>query len=263
MFLLHFRVHATSHAARPFRSRRKSTAAAVLALYGSFMPAAAVKGQSARIPAVRDSARITLPDAMRRALQANPELVARRLDVDIAEGQRTQARLIRSNPSVDLLTTGSSGTRPEFGISQEVEIGGQRGRRVAVASAGVARARLNTSNATRLTLADVERDFYRIVAAGRRAALADEVLALNERLSQVAIRQLREGEISKLDYNLTVIELGRSRSHALAAHRDQESASLEFKRLVGISSAVEIIPVYDSLHQHARIDSARGTVELR
>jgi cobalt-zinc-cadmium efflux system outer membrane protein len=262
VFLLHFLVHATAHAVRPFRNKRNRTAVATIALCTGFLPAAPVKAQSSRI-AVRDSARITLPDAMRRALQANPELAAARLDVDIAQGQLRQARLIRSNPSADLLTSGASGTRPELGISQEIEIGGQRGRRMAVASAGVSRARLNTSNATRIALADVERDFYRIVAAGRRAALADEVLALNERLSQVATRQLREGEISKLDYNLTVIELGRSRSQALAAHRDQESASLEFRRLVGISTQTVIIPVYDSLHRHARIDSARGTVELR
>jgi cobalt-zinc-cadmium efflux system outer membrane protein len=212
---------------------------------------------------VRDTVRITLTEARARAVRDNPELAAARFDVDIARGQLRQAGLIRANPSADFLTSGSSGTRPELGLSQEIEIGGQRGRRVAVARAGVSRARFSTANTTRVTLTDVERGFYRIVAAGRRAALADEVLSLVVRLAQVAERQLREGEISKLDYNLTVIELGRSRSQSLGAHREQDETSLEFRRLVGLPSDVGVVPVYDSLHQHARIDTARGTVELR
>ncbi|MES2178487.1 MAG: TolC family protein [Gemmatimonadota bacterium] len=267
MFLLYHQSHAEAHVILHSRHRRLHLARrtfSAFALLSSFVwPFVRAEAQQSRVPVPRDTARISLPDALTRALRANPELAATRLDIAVAQGQLRQARLIRSNPSADFLTTGSSGTRPEIGLSQEIEIGGQRGRRVAVANAGVARARLGTANATRVTLADVERDFYRIVAAGRRAALADEVLALNERLAQVAVRQLREGEISKLDYNLTVIELGRSRSQALGAHRDQESASLEFRRLVGIATDVVVVPVYDSLHRHARIDSARGTVELR
>ena len=267
MFLLYHQLHAEAHVILHSRNRRlqfaRRTFSAFALLSTVLWPTARAEAQRPLVPVPRDTARISLPDALARALRANPELAATRLDIAIAQGQLRQARLIRANPLADVLTTGSSGTRPEIGLSQEIEIGGQRGRRVAVANAGVTRARLGTANATRVTLADVERDFYRIVAAGRRAALADEVLALNERLAQVATRQLREGEISKLDYNLTVIELGRSRSQALGAHRDQESASLEFRRLVGIATDVVVVPVYDSLHRHALIDSARGTVELR
>ena len=211
----------------------------------------------------RDTVRITLSEARTRALRDNPELSAARLDIDIARGELRQAGLIRANPSADLLSSGTSGTRPELGFSQEIEIGGQRSRRVAAARAGVSRARFSTANTSRVTLADVERGFYRIVAGGRRAALADEVLSLVMRLAQVAERQLREGEISKLDYNLTVIELGRSRSQSLSAHREQDETSLEFRRLVGLPSNVGVVPVYDSLHYHARIDSAGGSVELR
>ena len=196
-------------------------------------------------------------------MRANPELAAARLDIDIARGQFRQAGLIRSNPSADLLGNGTSGTRPELGLSQEIEIGGQRGRRVAVARAGVARAQFSTSNASRIVLADVERTFYRVIANSRRTALADEVLALAQRLSEVAIKQLREGEISKLDYNLSMIELGRTRAQALAAHREEHATSLEFRRLIGEPSDVAVIPVSDSLHRHALMDSSRGTIELR
>ena len=228
-------------------------------------PLSRAHGQAVRraSESVRDTVRITLAEARSRAARGNPELAAARLDIDIARGLLRQAGLIRTNPSADVLTSGTSGTRPELGVSQEFEIGGQRGRRVAVARAGVSRAQFSTANAARVTLADVERGFYRIVAAARRATLADEVLSLVERLSQVAVRQLREGEISKLDYNLTVIELGRSRAQALAAHREQDGVSLEFRRLVGLPLNVAVVPVYDSLHHHARIDSVRGSVELR
>ncbi|MBI2795287.1 MAG: TolC family protein [Gemmatimonadetes bacterium] len=97
-------------------------------------------------------------------------------------------------------------------------------------------------------------------AASRRAELSRDVLALNERLSDVARRQLREGEISKLDFNLAVIELGRSRARTVGAARDRDDADLELRRLLGLDRRAVIQPIVDSAHRHLALDSTGAVV---
>ena len=214
-------------------------------------PAAALARREAS-----DTMRLTIADARAAALRANPELAATRLETEIARGLLRQAGVVRFNPSADVLSAGASGNGLELSVSQEVEIAGQRGARRAVARAGVARAQFTVADAARLTLADVGRAFYRAVAADRRAALATEVLQLNERLAQVSTRQLREGEISKLDYNLAIVEVGRARARALAARREQQQSVIALRRVTGLPAELPLIAVFDSsVHRHVVLDS--------
>lgn len=216
-----------------------------------------------RAQAPRDTLRLTLADARRRALTLNPELATARYDVTIARGQYRQASvLLRSNPSAELLGPGWEGTPSELAFTQELEIAGQRSARRTAAAAGISRSERATANTARVAIAETEAGFFRIVAADRRAALADEILALNERLAQVAIRQLDEGEISKLDYNLAVIELGRSRSRALAAQREREQTNITLRQLLALPPTVSLVPVLDSVHQHAVVDNVTGMVRV-
>ena len=216
-----------------------------------------------RLETPRDTLRLTLGEARRRALALNPDLAAARYDVAIARGQYRQASvLLRSNPSAEVLGPGRSGTSSELAITQELEVGGQRAARRTAADAGVTRAERGTANTARMVIAETEAGFFRIVAADRRAALAEEILALNERLAQVAIRQLDEGEISKLDYNLAIIELGRSRSKALSARRERQETNIVLRQLLAVPATVSIAPVIDSVHRHAVIDNATGMVRV-
>ena len=200
---------------------------------------------------------MTIEGAHAAALRANPELAAARLDIDVARGELRQAGILRFNPVGDVLGLGSTGTMSEVSLGQEVEIAGQRGVRRAVARAGVNRAAASVADVARTTIVDVTRSFYRSVTADRRADLANEVLALNERLAQVAIRQLREGEISKLDYNLSMVERGRAQARSYAARREQQQSLIELRRVVGLTPNTPIRVVFDSsVHRHATIDSA-------
>ena len=201
-----------------------------------------------------DTVRLSLGEARARALQANPELLASRLDTAIARGALRQAGILRFNPSADVLGT-TTGNEVEAGISQEIEIFGQRGVRQAVGRAGLESAVARVANTTRLTIGTVDRTFYRLVSATQRTDLAREVLALNERLADVAQKQLNEGEISRLDYNLAVVELGRARARTLATGREHEQATIELGRLTGIPRA-PIRPVVDSAELRTVRDSS-------
>jgi cobalt-zinc-cadmium efflux system outer membrane protein len=203
-----------------------------------------------------DTVRLALVDVRARALRFNPELAAVRLDTAIARGTLRQARLLPFNPTATVLLPGTgAGSRVNASLSQEIEVFGQRGLRVAGAMAGVDRAAAGIADARRLTLGDVDRAFYRFIAATSRLTLAEEVLSLNARLADVAARELKAGQISRLDENLAVVELGRSRARALAARREREQTDIELKRLTGIPMAAIFVPVLD-LSQHLPNDTS-------
>ena len=245
------------NAPRPARSRENPSIDTELvrtALVAAFLIGTAATPMHrgvAQTPArpVTDTVRLTLDDARARALRANPELVAARFDTAIARGELGQASLpLRFNPVGDVLGA-RGGNGLEAGISQELEVFGQRGVRVGARRAGVERATAGVANATRLVIGAVDRTFYRLVSTSRRLALAEEILGLNQRLADVAQRQLAAGEISRLDFNLAVVELGRSRSRMLTARRERVQTALELERLVGLPRGTPLTPVFDpSVH---------------
>lgn len=219
---------------------------AVLTLTSLVSSAAALDAQSRAGSSSPDTLHLTLTEARVRAIRANPELLAARLDTAVARGQLRQARVIRFNPIADVVAR-PSGDELEASVSQEIEIFGQRGTRIAVGRAGLEGADAGVTNTMRVVVGQVDRTFYQLASAAQRSKLSEEVLALNTRLADVAGRQLREGEISRLDYNLAVVELGRARARALATRREQQRAGIELVRLLGMPRGTAVAAVPDSV----------------
>lgn len=186
-------------------------------------------------------------------------MAAARLDTAIARGVLRQAGVLRFNPSADFLGT-TTGNEVEVGASQEIEIFGQRGARLSAGRAGLQGAVASVANANRLAIGALDRTFYRLVSATQRTDLARDVLALNERLADVASRQLNEGEISRIDYNLAVVELGRARARALATRREREQATIELGRMIGVPQGTSILPVLDSAELRTGRDPAHARI---
>jgi outer membrane protein, heavy metal efflux system len=169
-------------------------------------------------------------------------LRAARFGISVARGNLLQASVLLPNPTLDVLTRGEGA---ELGFTQEIEIAGQRGARRRAARAGIVRTGAAVTDIARLTIAEVDRGFFRLVAAHRRAALADDVLALNERLAGFAERQLAAGGISRFEFNLATVEFGRSRARALTARRELEATASEFRELLGLSPGTALIAITD------------------
>ena len=189
---------------------------------------------------------MSLAEIRQLFLAKSLDLAASRMDTAIASGAFRQARLLRFNPSLGIVAP-TSGKAAEPEITQEIEIFGQRGQRVAAARAGMQQASAGIHDVSRRTIGELDRAFYRLGSATRQASLAEEVLALNSRLSEIAGRQLTAGEISRLDYNLAVVELGRSRARALAASRLRHTSSIELARIAGLPVTTVLVPVTDSV----------------
>lgn len=197
----------------------------------------------AQSPSPTDTLRLTLSDARALALRANRDLRAARVDTAIARGELLQASVFfRSNPTVDVL---AGGPGPEIGLGQEIEIAGQRAARRFAAIAGFQRAEAGILDTTRLTLASVDRFFFRLAVASQRANLAEQGRLLNERLAEAAGRQLDAGKISRLESNLAVVELGRARARSLLFQREREEFASALRELLGLPPRQPIAPVVD------------------
>ena len=199
-----------------------------------------------------DTLHLTLDSARALAIRGNLDLAVAAAGVGIAAGRLKQARTYPFNPVLDVAPVSGD---VEVGLSQEIEIAGQRRERGRAARFDVDRAEYTRNDAVRVLIADVDRAFYQVFAVSRRLEFAREVLALNERLRDFAMRQLKEGKISKLDFNLVNIELGRSKSRSIAVARERNATELELRRLLSFSSPLAIMPVVDSTQLRVRRDS--------
>jgi len=207
----------------------------------------ALAGRSAaqvtRSAAPGDTLTLSITDVQRLAIRQNPSLLATRQETAIAEGALRQARLYQFNPELDHQVVGGSvGSKRQYQLvaTQEIEWAGQRGLRIGAARVGRNRASAVVQNAGRLTLAAASAGFYRALAAERRLSVARDAMALTERLISAVRTQLAEGEISTMEANLAEIEAGRARGRVLAARREETSASLELRQLIGLTPHLPI-----------------------
>jgi cobalt-zinc-cadmium efflux system outer membrane protein len=122
----------------------------------------------------------------------------------------------------------------EAALSQRVEIGGQRGARMAAARAalGAAEARLAATR-TRI-LAEVREALGRAAAAAMRAAMAQDSLRFSEQAAEAAERRFQAGDVARIDVNSARVERGRAASAAHEAEQERLAAEAELETLVGL-----------------------------
>src|SRR5919197_5557575 len=166
---------------------------------------------------------LALDEALARARAASPALRAAAADLEAAQGRLRQARLLPANPvlSGDL----ARHTEPHLPsdidrgvqLEQEIEVGGQRGLRIAAAEHDVTRASHLLADRRRTVEGEVRRAFFALAAAERRQQLAAERLTLAARLAEAARRRSRAGETGALDARLAEVETARAAQEKTAA----------------------------------------------
>lgn len=210
------------------------SALALLALWGKHSSAQTVPS---------DTLTVSLSEAVSMAVESSPDLAARSWDPVAVRGDARGASAFPFNP--ELLFESRS---PSAGIAQryeaevgiELEMAGQRGLRIDAAEEAVQAADSRFSDAGRLTLAEVERSYHRLVAAEQRVALLAAIEESNERLATAVRTQLTEGEVSLLEANLVAVEAARARARAVEQRAARTSAALELGRLLGVDPRTEI-----------------------
>lgn len=179
---------------------------------------------------------LTLDAAVGEALQNNPELQVIRRNLGIAQGELTQARTYPFNPSLELEGSGGRARSREspvqertvdgfaVGLSQVIEIKGQRGLRTEIATASLTQAEWEVRDAERRVLSDVMRAFGELLVAQERLKLAEETVALSEETRDAARKQFEAGEVPRLDLLRADVELRRAVTRRVTQERRMAAA---------------------------------------
>lgn len=183
------------------------------------------------LTAQEPAAQLTLEQALQAAFESSPVLRGQRAEVEEAKGRLVAARTYPFNPavSVDAASRRGAGTRSSdrgLEVSQEIEIGGQRGRRTAVAQADLAAVEARFRRNERLLASRVALAFAEAVRARELLRIEEADAALARDLLEFEKRRLEAGKTTQIELNLASATAGRSvRRVELARGAYQEARS--------------------------------------
>ena len=178
-------------------------------------------------------------DLVRRALSANGELAAARLDVERARARLRQAGL-RPNPTVDFeqttgRLTGSGGeSETSVGVSLPLELGGQRRRRIELARAEVEAAEAEIADRERRLSGEVRALYAEALGALRELETTEGLNRLDLQSTVVVQARVSEGESAPIELNLLRVEVDRLRSRRALVEGRLRSALIRLKSLAGV-----------------------------
>jgi outer membrane protein, heavy metal efflux system len=169
--------------------------------------------------AARGRAEATRATRATAAVRPNPEL-----------GVTAGPRFIDDERTLDL----------EVRLGQRFELGGKRGRRIALAEAEAATATALAADAERLAAKDAALAYCGALAAERRLALAREVETVADAIAAATDRRVAKGDALDLDAKLARAAQGRAHAAVRAATADRELALGALRALVGADGATSV-----------------------
>jgi len=223
---------------------------------------------------------ISLPQALQRALAANPRLTAAERDIGIATGLKVQAGTL-PNPELSFELDNALGSGPYKGLrsaetnlqlSQLVELGGKREARLAAGEAGIGTA-VWQRRATQLeVLSETAIAFITVVSAQRRIEIFDEQISSLDQLIPLLQKRVQEGASSPAETlraqvaaDLFRVDRERAKTQLATARRDLSilmgDSSPRFGEAVGRLATIGQPPTFQSVVQaiEANPHLIRGT----
>jgi len=192
---------------------------------------------------------VTLDQAIAIAVENNPDLAAAANELLVARGELQRANyLSQFNPY--LASDGDYRTRSgrsnsqdwRVGLSQELEIFGQRSLRKRSTSLGYKRTEAEIRNQARLLTATVKMTFYEALRARHRSKLLSELEALNHKLADAARMRFDAGEIGQIDFNLARVRYGESRRALIEGTEMYRLECSSLGRLLGNAAGAQPDP---------------------
>lgn len=182
---------------------------------------------------------MTADELVRRALTANRELAAARLDIARARARRQQATLL-PNPVLEFEQTGgalgiSEGEQERRAeISVPIEYGGKRGRRIDVAEAELRATEAFVADRERRLAAEVRRLYAEAIAANRELSFTSQLTQIDTELGNVLQIRVREGDAPPLEESLLRVEIDRLRSRRAMLEGRRRAAELQLATVIGL-----------------------------
>ncbi|MFZ5469573.1 MAG: TolC family protein [Myxococcota bacterium] len=183
---------------------------------------------------------VTRAQLVREALERNAEVRAGREQIGFSEADLLEAsRLLISNPTVDgeygsdALFAREGERRAGAGVSQEFEIGFQRGLRKERAGLKLEEARARLRDLELRVARDASDAYFALWRADRLRALARNAREVNLSLERAAESRFRAGDIAELERNVVEVDVARAEAAAAAAEAEWLRAQAEVNRLTG------------------------------
>jgi outer membrane protein, heavy metal efflux system len=178
-------------------------------------------------------------DLVRRALTANAQLAAARLEIDRARARLRQAGL-RPNPSVDFEqqngVSHSPGERTTaIGLALPLELAGQRGRRIDLARAELEAAEADVADRERRLGSEVRLVFIEALSALRELEVTQDLYSLDLETARVVEARVEEGEAAPLELNLLRAEVDRWQARRALVEGRLQAAMARLKQVVGMA----------------------------
>jgi cobalt-zinc-cadmium efflux system outer membrane protein len=207
------------------------------------------------------AAEITLDQAVEIALEKNPDLAVIANELSVARGEIERANyLSQFNPQLiggfDYRARYGKSNSQDWrtGLSQELEIFGQRRLRQQSAKLGYQRTEAEVRNQVRLLTAAVKMTFYEALRARNRSLLLTELETLNHKLADAARTRFDAGEIGQIDFNLARVRYGESRSALINGTEIYRLQCSSLGRLLGNAVGAEPKPAGELVAEPLPVD---------
>lgn len=184
----------------------------------------------------------TLPDLVSLAFQRNSELQAMRTRAVEARALVQQARL-RPNPNLEASYSngpvfGSTGeTDFSAGVSQLIETGGKRLRRVSVAEAELREIEWQIADRERLLRNAIASAFADWLGLSRNEANSRRLLELTKEGLALVTARVNQGEAAALEQSLLQVETNRIQADLILFSSQRERAELTLLTVAGLTDA--------------------------
>jgi cobalt-zinc-cadmium efflux system outer membrane protein len=173
---------------------------------------------------------ITLEEALALA-RANPAITAARLRRAVDAAGIAVARE-RPNPEARYEHTNEL-PHDALGVAQLLELGGKRGRRIALAQAVARTGEAELAQTEAEVMADVYLAFFGLAGAQRRLEVAREIEDLAARARDAARARFEVGDVSRLDVLQAEVAFFQAENEAAAVEGERAGARAELNALVG------------------------------
>lgn len=224
--------------------------------------------------------RVTLEEAIARALKANPQVAQAKGNITNAEAAELSAvgayipslsasasgslaSTERIEPVTGAVVTGSNDTYSAgLAASWNVFTGGQRSatRKQTRAQSGAAQAQLTAQQAT--AVLDVERAFYEVLRATGLEEVANARIERAKQNEDAAERRLSVGSATRSDLLRAQLDHTTAREALRTAETQRTSAALSLGRLIGEDGPAEASPEEDIALKPLTLTDAALVAEL-
>ena len=184
--------------------------------------------------------KVSLEEALKIAIEKNPQLQSTRDQIDAAIGSLRQSKLY-PNPVLELLAeeipsneVGLNQSQNLVGITQPIITGGKRGLGIKVSEKSKEKNELERDTVLLAVIADTKKAFYKVVADQEGLVIAKKVEEIAKGIYESEKIRFDAGEVAITNVLRAEVELSKARNSVSNAEGNLQNSIKELQTVMGI-----------------------------